>query len=169
MSVNMLEKALTGPTVTKIVSSVEKVFAPLPNLPKGLVSFLVGIVHWLALVAGIVGLINGYNSLFGNRAALRVLESFSGLDSNYFTILGVVQLLMAVLMLMAFKPLKERRMTGWLLLFDAELLAVTYLVLDVFYGYGFVGTLVSLAIGFYFLFQIKGSYSAGGVSKSQSK
>lgn len=65
---------------------------------------------------------------------------------------------------MAFAPTKERKKSGWNLLFLALLVNVVYGLVVTFTDYGgpsnFISVLISTVIGMYFLFQIREAYVA---------
>lgn len=85
--------------------------------------------------------------------------------------LGVILLAVeALLMLIAFSPLKKRARRGWDLLFLVSLLQIVYAVALIFVdgrGVGsFIFSLIGAAIGFYFLFQIRDHYKASVAAKA---
>jgi hypothetical protein len=60
-------------------------------------------------------------------------------------------------------PTKERRKSGWDLMFYAVLLNTVYGLVLLFTDYGgvgsLIGSLIGTAIGLYFLFQLKPKYT----------
>lgn len=94
-----------------------------------------------------------------------------GLSSTekFVIYIGIVLLVVeAVLMLMAYGPLQKRERRGWDLIFLVSVVQVLYAVVSVFvYGNGVGSLLLNLlgaAIGFYFLFQIRGHYKGANLS-----
>lgn len=78
--------------------------------------------------------------------------------------LGIVVLAIeGLLYVLAFVPTRDRKKSGWDLLFLALLVNVVYGVVMVFSDYGGVsslfGTLLSTLVGLYFLFQIRSAYT----------
>ena len=157
----MIDK-LTGKEATGVVKSVEGVFKGLPHLPKGFVDFLVSIAPWLTGLAGVMSVYGGVTSLFmsGRRNELMMyIDRYAGVNTAYFTVLGVFALLVGVLYLMAFKPLKAMKMTGWMYLFWGNVLGIAQGIASLLFGFGgIVGTVIGAAIGFYFLFEVKARY-----------
>lgn len=84
---------------------------------------------------------------------------------KFFIYLGIVMLAVdAVILLMAYSPLKNRQKKGWDLLFLGALLNVVYGVANLFItGRGvadFIGSLIGSAIAFYLLFQVREKFKA---------
>lgn len=75
----------------------------------------------------------------------------------------------AVILLLAFSPLKNRQRKGWDLVFLVSLLQIVYAVVSLFvfnHGLGdFIFNLLGAAIGFYFLFQIRDQYKGASSAK----
>lgn len=74
----------------------------------------------------------------------------------------IVLLVEAVMYLMAFQPTKDRKKSGWNLLFYAALVNLVYGVITIFTDYNgfgsFLGTLIATGAGLYLLFQIRDKY-----------
>lgn len=153
---------LTGKEAQGFVGKFEGVFKGLPHLPKGIVDFLVSVSPWLAGLGGIFGVYGGLTALFFSQrrgAMWQYVETYSGVWSGYFTMTAVFSLLTGALFLMAFSPLKNRKLNGWMLLFWANILSLIQAIASMIFGYGgLIGTLIGAAIGFYVLFEIKKSY-----------
>jgi len=75
--------------------------------------------------------------------------------------LGVL-LVEAILYLLAFPATRDRKKSGWDLMFYAALVNIVYAVVVLFSNYGgigsLLGSLIGSAIGLYLLFQIRASY-----------
>jgi len=157
----MLDK-LTGKEATGLVGSFEGVFKGLPHLPKGVIDFLVSIAPWLAGLGGLLSLFSGISSVFmtsRRNEFWAYVDRYAGVNSAYFTVIGVVAILLGLLYLMAFTPLKNKKLSGWMYLFWGQLLSILSGVAGLVFGYGgIVGTLIGAAIGFYVLFEVKASY-----------
>lgn len=153
---------LTGKEAMGVVKSVEGVFKSVPHLPKGVVDFLVSIAPWLTGLGGVLSMYAGVTSLFltGRRNELMMyIDRYAGVNSAYFTVVAVFALLVGALYLMAFKPLKAMKMTGWMYLFWGNVIGIVQGVASLFFGFGgIVGTVIGAAIGFYFLFEVKPRY-----------
>lgn len=163
--------------VQNLESRLEKLFKNLPALPKSAKETLVQIWPWLALFGGLLqlaaawtlkGLTDTASSYIdlANKVSVAYGGKTTGLSAvdRGVVYLGIMMLVVdAVIMLIAFSPLKERLRRGWDLLFLASVANVIYAVLSLFVsgkGFGsFVGGLLGSAIGFYLLYQVKPLYS----------
>jgi len=153
---------LTQPSAMGIIAKLEKSFAGLPHLPKGVVNFLVIIVPWLALLGGIFGVLGGLSSVFStNRFGFTAeVMKLVGINPTYFVMTGLIQIVSGALLLMAFTHLKQRHLTGWIYLFWNTALSIVQVGVGIiFLGMGsVVGLIVGLAIGYYLLFEVKSQY-----------
>jgi hypothetical protein len=152
---------LTDKGAMAFMSSFEAVFKSVPHLPKGVVNFLVSVAPWLAGLSGILSLYGGVTNLFfSNRVGMATtLKAITGINPAYFTIAGVIAILTGLLMLMAFTPLRNRKLVGWMYLFWVTVLSFTQNVIGLLMGVGgLVGTLIGAAIGFYLVFELKSAY-----------
>ena len=83
----------------------------------------------------------------------------------------------AVLYLLAFPGLRDRKKFGWNYLYWGALVNVAYAVVSLFDGYNgvgnFVGALIGSAVGLWLLFQVRSSYlgskSTSAASSSAAK
>ena len=153
---------LTGKEAQGFVGKFEAVFKGLPHLPKGIVDFLVSVSPWLAGLGGIFGVYGGLTSLFFSQrrgAMWQYVKAYSGVGSGYFIATSIISLLTGALLLMAFGPLKNKKLNGWMFLFWANILSLIQSIVSLVFGYGgLMGILIGAAIGFYILFEIKKSY-----------
>jgi hypothetical protein len=164
---NGMADKLTDSEAMGFIGKVEEPFKNLPHLPKGLVEFFVKVAPWLALLSAVLSLLFGpIVAILGSLGSLLTLSPmlFIGTVGT-----AVVMLLNAVLLLMAFKPLQNREMKGWVFLFWSQLLSVVMAVLTLIEGSGstIVSTLISTAIGLYVLFEMKPFY--GGAQAAVEK
>jgi hypothetical protein len=172
--------------VHKIDKKLADVFKDLPALPKSSKELLAQIWPWLALVGGLM-------QLFAALAIWRLLSwtnRWEELGDFYSRTIGVdvgpslmdktaiyigvaILLVDAVILLMAFSPLRARVRRGWDLLFLAALLNVAYSVVSIFIdgrGFGsFVFSLLGSAVGFYLLYQVKALYTGKTTTSSSAK
>jgi hypothetical protein len=153
------------------------------QLPDGFKKFLVDVAPWASLIVGILYVLWAWSVFNWARVANAYVDLANQLSTYYggsaitasrWTIwiyatlaLAVV---MAVLYLMAFPKLKVRSKSGWNLLYYAVWINVGYGLVSLFSDYGsgignFIFSLVGTAIGLYFLFQIRSSYSMSGGKK----
>jgi hypothetical protein len=74
----------------------------------------------------------------------------------------IVVAIEAVIYLLAFPATRDRKKSGWDLMFYALLINLVYGVIVVFTDYGgigsLIGTIIGSGIGLYLLFQIRASY-----------
>ena len=160
----------------KVEVKLEEAFKDLPALPDSSKEALAKFWPWLALIMGIVQLMAAW-ALWRLTRVVDVLNEVA----NYYTAytgkhlglsatdkmviyLGIIVLAAdAVILLMAYAPLKERSKKGWDLLFLGAMLNVVYSVISIFVnGRGlmsFLSSLLGTAIGLYLLFQVKGKFN----------
>lgn len=154
---------LTSKEAMKLITQLENVFKTLPHLPQGIVEFLVKIAPWFALLGGVFGILGALSALSAGlgMTGYSAWMQLAGFSSIYFLVNGAFQLVAAALLLLSFKYLKERALTGWVLVFWEMVVSagmmIALLVLSGGFGLsGFVGIL----IGFYILFELKSSYTS---------
>lgn len=157
-------------------TNLEDVFVkkapPLPaNGKKAIIEWL----PWINLVLGILSLWTAYSlwhwahlvdklTDYANSISAAVgVSTISANRMSFMLWLGLlVMTVQGLLYLLAFPALRERKKSGWDLIFYALLVNVVYGVVVWFTDYGgfgsFIGSLIGSAIGFYFLFQIRSGY-----------
>lgn len=156
--------ALTNKQAQGYVKPLEDIFKNLPHLPKGLVDFLVSITPWLAGLAGILSILGGLSSVSGQQRVNRFMSNLIGISNTYWLLSGIISIIVGVLLLLAFSHLRNKKIEGWMLLFWADILGVIHSVLAIVYlNSSLVGTIISVLIGFYILFEIKPAYKKGVV------
>ena len=133
-----------------VIVSFENAYKKLPLLPKSITDFIVRIIAWVVLMLGLIGLIRSF------QAFNLVSYTFIGVLVGKYLIAILISLMISVLLLFAFKPLREHSMKGWKFVFWAIMLR---LVLALLY-FDMSGILIAL-IGFYFLFQVKEHFRKG--------
>jgi hypothetical protein len=157
-----VEKALAG------------VFKGAPALPKNAKDWIVKYLPWLTILAA-AGSAWAAWALW-DWAHSPVAEWLSAW-SAYYADLGVktdymgagmwiafiVMIVSAVIYLAAFAGLKATKKVGWNFLFLGTIVSLVYGIVIVFTDYGGAGSLIGAIIGvvisWYFLFQIRDSYS----------
>lgn len=157
-----------------------------PHLPKGGQKWIAENIWWIILVA-VIFCAFGIISLFTLIAGLSVVTTTYGIyGSAYNTIAPTVYTGMGlvtawitlaalaastVIMACAIAPLKDQKKKGWDLLFLSDVIyfALVALVAVVSFNFfGIVGPLVSTAISFYFLFEIRSYFHGGKVKVTES-
>lgn len=138
----------------QLISQMEEWFSKLPPLPSNWRDVIVSITPWLALIFGIIGVL-------GSLAAVGVLTFLApfvvlggGIGVAGGGIIGALLALVAsILLVLAFVGTRDRKISGWKLLFFSQTVSIVASVVA-FSVAGVVGAL----IGFYILFQIKSHY-----------
>lgn len=146
-------------------------YLPWINLVLGLLELfgVYGLWHWAHLADNLSnGLINYANSVSSAYGGPAISATRMSLGLWLGLILLGVQALMYIA---AFPGTRERRKSGWNLLFYALLLNIVYGVIIMFTSYGgfgnLIGAVIGSGLGLYLLFQIRSSYTkapAGGKS-----
>lgn len=148
-----------------LVRPLEDAYAKLPMLPVGVKEFIVKIAPWLSLILGVLAVLGFAFGLLGVGLLAAVAPlgvagrvSLSGL-LIIPTVLGLVA---GVMYLLAFQPLKVRKLRGWNLMFWITVLGlVSSLVsssLVYFSAFSIVWAVLWWLVGLYFLFQVKSYY-----------
>lgn len=134
-------------------------YLPWINLILGLLTLYAVYIlwHWAHLVNNFIDYTNSLNATYGGP-----LITTNRLSFGVWLGLGVLAA-EALLYLAAFPATRDRKKSGWDLLFYALLLNFVYGVVILFTDYGSLGNLVwstiGSGIGLYFLFQIRNSYA----------
>lgn len=153
-----------------------------PALPTGGKKFLVEYLPWINLILGVIALYTAWvlwhwahfaNSLINYANTWSAAYGGPVVSANRMTIgiwLGIAVLAVeGLLYIAAFPGTRDRKKSGWNLLLYALLLNIVYGVVVLFTDYGsvgnLIGTVIGSAIGLYFLFQIRGSYSGAAATK----
>ena len=143
------------PTVKNIDKELEKVFQGFPHLPKKITEVLAKIAPYLILVSGLFLITGGLRSIFGANDFYRIFNFWKGIPPVYFYLTGLLQILIGVLSLIAYEPLKNRKMEGWIILFFINAIQLLMNIISVFFFKGgLFGLLLSLAIGLYLLYEM---------------
>lgn len=146
-----------------------------PALPNGVKEWIVKYLPYINLVLGVLSLLAAYNLWHWAHTINRYGDLVNSLSAAYggsqvvSNRLGfavwlalIVMIVEAVIYIIAFAPTRDRKKSGWDLLFLALLINVVYGLVMLFSGYnGFgslVGSVIGTAIGLYFLFQIRAKY-----------
>ncbi|MEK7594788.1 MAG: hypothetical protein AAB436_04075 [Patescibacteria group bacterium] len=148
-----------------------------PALPAGGKKMLVEWLPWLSLVFGLLSLWAAYGVWTWAHAASSLINYANTLSAAYggpavadvnrlsagIWVGLAVLTIEALIYIAAFPGLRDRKKSGWNLLFYAALLNVVYGVVVLFTSYGgvgnLIGSLIGSAIGAYFLFQVRASYT----------
>ena len=154
---------LENPQAVKMIDQVGDYFKDLPHLPPKVVKFLVQVAPFLALIGGIFSLLSSLSMLsitFSLHPIFRY--SWVGFGGNYLIVtfvLAVLQAADALLLLLAFKPLKQRQKLGWLYLYYSILISVAVSLISLFISMaGLLSAVVWIVIDLYLIYDIRKSY-----------
>lgn len=162
--------------LASIENKLDKVFEGAPKLSDKAREMIAGWAPWINLILGILGLWAAYalwnwahlaNGLINYANQLSQAYGGGTVAASRLTVGVWVSLVVLVieslLYLMAFSPTKDRKRSGWDLMFYAIVLNAVYGLVLLFTDYGsvgnFVGYLIGTTVGLYFLFQIKPKFS----------
>ena len=163
--------------LTALETKLGDLYKSAPALPKDTKKTIVEWWPVVALVLGVVQLWAAYALWHLYSISNRFIDyansfytytgqhvGYSGSDKIVIFAGVLVVALSGVLMLMAYGPLKAHAKRGWDLLFLGVMLSVVYAVINIFIdgrGLGsFISNLIGVAIGLYFLYQIRDAYTA---------
>jgi hypothetical protein len=161
---NSLDGMLGSKAPVKMPENGKKVIAewlPWISLALGVLTLwsAYAVYHWAHVASAIVDYANSLSKALGG----------TGVSASRWSIglwVGLVVLVIeGVLYLAAFPATKDRKKSGWDLLFYAALINIVYGVVILFTDYGGVGnfvmSLVGSVIGLWVLFQIRSVYTGG--------
>lgn len=153
------------------------------KLPESAKKILISAMPWLALIGGLLTLLGAWgiyqaatwtNSLTNVANDLSVAYGYGPTVqrvSSFIWVSFVILLVEAVLMFVAFSPLKQHAKKGWTIMYWLSLVNVAYAVIYIFIDFNFFSLLFSLlgsAIGLYLLFQIRSAYLGGSATPKSS-
>lgn len=151
------------------------IFEKLPALPENGKKTLVEWFPWISVIFGALNVLAALSLWNVGRRVDRANEIISGfsrayggsgasvsLGTLYYVSLAVL-LATGICMLLAFPGLKDRKKAGWNWLFLGEIVSLVAVVINLFVDYnvgsgGIFGGLLSAAIGFYLLYQVRSHY-----------
>lgn len=167
-------------TIRKLEEQIARLFKRVPQLPDSSREALVDLWPWIALLFGSLQLLAAWALINLLRAADWFVDYGSHMSSpgvisgadRVAIYLGISVLIVdAMILLFAYPRLKKRRRKGWELLFLGSLLNIGYSVISLFiHGRGlaaFTFSLISSAVGFYLLYQVRDKYGTGRAASSQ--
>jgi hypothetical protein len=168
-------------------NNLEDVFVKkAPALPEGGKKAIVEWIPWVGLILGLLSLWAAYalwnwahlaNNLADYANSISAVYGGPVVDTDRMSVvlwLGLaVMVVQALIYIIAFPALRERKKSGWDLLFYGLIVNVVYGIVTLFSSYGgfgnFLGSLIGSAIGLYFLFQIRGLYLRAPAKSEEKK
>ncbi|MEI6228757.1 MAG: hypothetical protein WCP11_01900 [Candidatus Saccharibacteria bacterium] len=174
--------------INKIENMIEGWLKPLPHIPAKWTKMIAENLWWIVGIGIILSVIGIFSmigvlstaAVFLERAA-RMSGYYNGsINDGWFVAATVVSLAMmiasAVLLIMAFNPLKTMHKKGWDLLFIIALVSAGAQVLSLALNFniynmfaGLLSALVGIAIGMYLLFEIKSYFKSGKIAAVEEK
>jgi hypothetical protein len=172
---------------TSLEKSLDGIFVKqAPALPANGKKALVKYLPWINLVLGVVTLWAAYALWHWAHVANNLVDYANSLSAAYggpqvavdrmsFGIwLGLIVLAIeGLLYIAAFPATRDRKKSGWDLMFYALLINVVYGVVVLFTSYGgvgsLIGTIIGSGLGLYLLFQIRTSYNSAKTVKAGKK
>lgn len=173
--------------INKLEKKIEDWLKPIPGLPRNSQKWIADNVWWVTLVSAILTAISVL-VIFNAIDRFMLLEATVGMTGSigsisYGTgwlassivalIFGVV---IAVLMAIAVNPLKSKSRKGWYTLFMVYLVATLKVIVGAVLTFDFFGFIfniifgaIGLAIGGYFLFQIRSYFGSTVKAKHVTK
>ena len=159
---------MTSKEVKNQINNLGKIFENLPHLPKKVVEIIVKITPFFVLLGAIGLAVSGLQNIFGFNRINHWFSYWVNVPHVYFYILGIIELLTAIIFFMAYAPLRDRKINGWMLLFWTTALEVVGDVVDILFAYGgLIGSLIGLAIGLYLLFEMRPFYEEKKISEKK--
>ncbi len=158
----------------------------MPALPVGLKKWLVKYLPWINLVLGVLTALAALGLWRSAHRVNELVDYANQLSAQYgvpgaqaqdlsifFWFALIVLAVEAVLYIAAFPGMRDKKKSGWNLLFYALLINLAYGFIVMFTDYGgvgsFIGAIIGTAIGGYFLFQIRSSYSKAPAARTAKK
>lgn len=136
-------------TLSDLEERLENLFKKVPSLPSEIIGLIVDYGPYLALISGILGILSILR--FG---IFFVPFGLIGLSLVNYYLQIILNIIASIILILSFKPLKEKKYRGWQMLFYLTLI---YTVFAIFFFN--LGGLVGVILSFYILFQIREKYS----------
>jgi len=119
--------------------------------------------HWAHLANAAVNFANDLCHAYGGYAPSTCSAAANASRLSFWVWLGLIVLAIeGVLYLLAFSGLRDRKRSGWNLLYYGALVNVAYAVVSLFTDYSgvshFLGAVIGSAVGFWVLFQVRDLY-----------
>lgn len=152
-------KQLTSTKAQSYIDQVEQVVKGVPHLPKVITDVIVSIIPWLVIVSGIFSAIYGIQYILYSFS-LQDIAVVAGISPAYWLIVGVQHIVSAYLSILSFQLLRDRKYTGWVLMFwNMATTVITAVASIVFVPGSLIASLITLAVGIYLTFEVKPYYT----------
>jgi hypothetical protein len=150
---------------TSLENKLDEIFVKkAPPLSSNAKRAIVAYLPYINLALGVLILLVAWGLYDAAHTVDYLIGSPVTVSHLTFTVWLAISVLVveAVIFIAAFPASKARKKSGWDLIFYAFLINVAYGIVVVFTDFGgmgrLIGSLIGSAIGFYFLFQIRGNY-----------
>jgi succinate dehydrogenase/fumarate reductase cytochrome b subunit len=150
---------------TSLEKKLDRIFVKkAPPLSSNARRAIVAYLPYINLVLGVLTLLVAWGLYDAAHTVDYLVGSSAAVSRLTFTVWLAIAVLIieAVIFIAAFPASKARKKPGWDLIFYAFLINVAYGIVILFTDYGglgrLIGSLAGSAVGFYFLFQIRGNY-----------
>jgi hypothetical protein len=158
---------LYGQQIKDLAKKGESMLKDVPHLPKDWVKNIIKILPYLILIGGIFSLISGLQSLFSFGRNQAWVMHWLKINRAYYYVTGGFSIILAVLYLMAYKPVKNKEYEGWLLLFWTLIVTLIQSIILLIMGWGVVGPVIATLIGFYLIYEIRPEFIAKETKKTK--
>ena len=146
---------LNGGVFLTLENKISELFKNLPHLPKNISDILVAIAPYFAIIGGIVSLLSVISLMFLNNTLFYRYSYLYGSVNNFSIVFIVTSLISSVLLITAFSDLLNKKIFGWRLLFWSSNVGLLSSLLTL----NFVSAVISAAISWYLLFEMRSSYT----------
>ena len=167
-----LNSVLYNKRIKEIAKKGETLLKDLPHLPQDWVKNIVKVLPILVLIFGVASVFSGVENLL-SYSRRSFLTEWMGIGRSYYYVNAAFAVLIGALYLMSHKLIKNKEYEGWLLLFWTAILSVAHSLVLLILGWGGIwGSLISAAISFYLLYEIRAEFISAKspkVSEPKSK
>lgn len=155
---------LSGAKAMKFISKLEKYFKNLPHLPKEFKEVLVNSAPWFTIVAVVLNLAGAVRNLSNAiDNSIWTLSGSMGMHRLYLFVVAISQLISAVILFYAYKPLVSKKLLGWVYIFWIMIIGILITAVGLVLGISNIfWTILGAMFGLYFIFELKTFYSESG-------
>lgn len=145
-------------SLDQLTKSLDQYYAKVPALPTNIKELIVTLAPWLALAGAFFAVLGAW-SLYSVMTSpfVAMVARFGGVNNITWILSAVILVVTAVIYVMAFSPLRAKKVKGWNLMFYAIIVYVVSDIVTLSVGSIVMGVIGAL-IGYYFLYQVKSYY-----------
>jgi hypothetical protein len=146
---------MSQPTIADLENRLEKMFARIPALPKDVKDLIVLYGPYLVLLGGILSILgSGILNIYTISLGTFINRGMTGLLLYNFYLSIIFSIVSGIALIFAFKPLQEKQIRGWRILFYLSLIFAVLSIISLS-----IPSLFGPLLCLYFLFQIKSYYN----------